>query len=187
MRQRQKLAKQDMRRVKLSFPDALAAAPLVGGINAAFLLTNPNALPEVTKAYIDNNNIKNVIIIDGTNSVSTEIENLLKSVQETPETEEPVIEPPATEEPGTETPETETPVTEKPVTGYDPANPKDGLKESPYPDRLIKGNINSKGEKIYHMPGQRDYAKTVIDESAGERWFATAKKAKAAGWRAAMQ
>lgn len=45
----------------------------------------------------------------------------------------------------------------------------DNLKESPYPDRLIKGNINSKGEKIYHCPGQRDYKKTVIDESDGER------------------
>lgn len=63
----------------------------------------------------------------------------------------------------------------------------DGLTESPYPDRLIKGNINSKGEKIYHMPGQRDYKKTVIDESKGERWFATEAEAKAAGWRKALR
>lgn len=59
----------------------------------------------------------------------------------------------------------------------------DNLKESPYPDRLIKGNINSKGEKIYHCPGQRDYKKTVIDESKGERWFATEEEARNAGWR----
>lgn len=63
----------------------------------------------------------------------------------------------------------------------------DNLKESPYPDRLIKGNINSKGEKIYHCPGQRDYKKTVIDESKGERWFATEEEARNAGWRKAQR
>lgn len=63
----------------------------------------------------------------------------------------------------------------------------DNLKESPYPDRLIKGNINSKGEKIYHCPGQRDYKKTVIDESDGERWFATEEEARNAGWRKAQR
>lgn len=63
----------------------------------------------------------------------------------------------------------------------------DNLKESPYPDRLIKGNINSKGEKIYHCPGQRDYKKTIIDESDGERWFATEEEARNAGWRKAQR
>lgn len=51
----------------------------------------------------------------------------------------------------------------------------------------IKGNINSKKERIYHVPGQRDYDKTIIDESKGERWFCTAEEARAAGWRAAMR
>lgn len=67
------------------------------------------------------------------------------------------------------------------------SNYYDNLKESPYPDRLIKGNINSKGEKIYHCPGQRDYKKTVIDESDGERWFATEEEARNAGWRKAQR
>ncbi|MFN8463991.1 MAG: hypothetical protein U0X20_00510 [Caldilineaceae bacterium] len=49
----------------------------------------------------------------------------------------------------------------------------------------IKGNISS--EHIYHMPGQRDYCKTVIDESAGERWFCSPEEAEAAGWRAAKR
>ncbi|CDZ75068.1 Copper amine oxidase domain protein [Peptoniphilus sp. ING2-D1G] len=66
-------------------------------------------------------------------------------------------------------------------------NPKDNLTVSPYPDKLIKGNINSKGVKIYHCPGQRDYKKTVIDESKGERWFATEADAVNAGWRKAQQ
>lgn len=64
---------------------------------------------------------------------------------------------------------------------------KDGLKVSPYPDRSIKGNINASGEKIYHVPGQRYYDNTVIDESLGERWFATEKEAEAAGWRKASR
>ncbi|MDP8255206.1 MAG: thermonuclease family protein [Candidatus Alcyoniella australis] len=48
---------------------------------------------------------------------------------------------------------------------------------------LIKGNINSRGEKIYHLPGMQYYAQTVIDESSGERWFCTEEEAIAAGWR----
>ena len=48
---------------------------------------------------------------------------------------------------------------------------------------VIKGNISSSGEKIYHLPGQRYYNQTVIDESRGERWFCTEEEAVAAGWR----
>ena len=47
---------------------------------------------------------------------------------------------------------------------------------------LIKGNINSKGVKIYHVPGSSAYASTKIDTSKGERWFCTEADALAAGW-----
>lgn len=47
----------------------------------------------------------------------------------------------------------------------------------------IKGNISSGGEKIYHVPGQRYYDKTVIDESKGERYFCMEQDAISAGWR----
>ena len=47
----------------------------------------------------------------------------------------------------------------------------------------IKGNINSSGEKIYHMPGQQHYDRTQIDESAGERWFCAEEEATSSGWR----
>lgn len=50
---------------------------------------------------------------------------------------------------------------------------------------LIKGNINSSGEKIYHKPKDPHYDRTVIDEEAGERWFKTEEEAQAAGWRPA--
>lgn len=49
----------------------------------------------------------------------------------------------------------------------------------------IKGNINSRGERIYHLPGQENYAATRISQSRGERWFCNEKEARAAGWRAA--
>lgn len=53
---------------------------------------------------------------------------------------------------------------------------------------VIKGNISySSGEKIYHTPGQRDYEKTVIDTSNGERWFCTESEAQSAGWRKAKR
>lgn len=52
-------------------------------------------------------------------------------------------------------------------------------------DCAIKGNITASGEKVYHTPGSAWYARTRIDESAGEAWFCTPDEAEAAGWRAA--
>ncbi|HZQ37293.1 MAG TPA: hypothetical protein VFD32_15285 [Dehalococcoidia bacterium] len=47
-------------------------------------------------------------------------------------------------------------------------------------DRRIKGNINSRGEKIYHLPGQSSYERTQAEE-----WFASEEAAQAAGYRRA--
>lgn len=51
---------------------------------------------------------------------------------------------------------------------------------------IIKGNISSSGEKIYHLPGCGSYTKTQIDEARGERWFCSEPDAQAAGWRKAL-
>ena len=48
----------------------------------------------------------------------------------------------------------------------------------------IKGNINRQQERIYHMPWDKSYAKTVISPQKGERWFCDEAEAIAAGWRA---
>lgn len=50
----------------------------------------------------------------------------------------------------------------------------------------IKGNINSKGERIYHIPGGRWYDKTDINTSSGEQMFCSEAEALAAGWRKAQ-
>ena len=47
---------------------------------------------------------------------------------------------------------------------------------------LIKGNINSKKEKIYHMPGGAYYDKTIAEE-----WFKTEDEAQRAGYRKSMR
>ena len=47
---------------------------------------------------------------------------------------------------------------------------------------VIKGNINSKGNKVYHMPGQKDYENTVAEEM-----FCTKEEAEEAGFIAAKQ
>jgi hypothetical protein len=47
----------------------------------------------------------------------------------------------------------------------------------------IKGNVNTRGERIYHVPGDRYYDETKIVANHGERWFCSEKEAKAAGWR----
>lgn len=49
----------------------------------------------------------------------------------------------------------------------------------------IKGNISTRGERIYHVPGQTYYAATRINPSRGERWFCSEWRAWLAGWRKA--
>ncbi len=58
---------------------------------------------------------------------------------------------------------------------------------TPYMPRgcRIKGNISRQGKKIYHVPGQRDYERTSIDLSHGERMFCNPVEALRAGWQPA--
>lgn len=51
----------------------------------------------------------------------------------------------------------------------------------------IKGNINRRGEHIYHRPGDDSYEQTRIDSARGERWFCSSRQAEQAGWRAARR
>lgn len=49
---------------------------------------------------------------------------------------------------------------------------------------VIKGNITSGGDRIYHTPwGSDHYARTRISTRKGERWFCSEAEARAAGWR----
>lgn len=50
-----------------------------------------------------------------------------------------------------------------------------------------KGNISRTGERIYHMPGQKYYARTRVSTGKGERWFCSEQEAQAAGWRRSQQ
>lgn len=47
----------------------------------------------------------------------------------------------------------------------------------------IKGNISANGERIYRVPGDRDYNETVISRIYGERYFCSELEARQAGWR----
>lgn len=51
----------------------------------------------------------------------------------------------------------------------------------------IKGNIGAQGRRIYHLPGQADYAATRINERTGERWFCSEAEARAEGFRRAAR
>lgn len=51
----------------------------------------------------------------------------------------------------------------------------------------IKGNVSRSGERIYHRPESREYARVVIDAKAGERMFCSEAEAQAAGWRASRR
>jgi micrococcal nuclease len=73
-----------------------------------------------------------------------------------------------------------------PVTPPPPPVPTPAPAPSPAPTScVIKGNISSSKEKIYHMPGCGSYNQTAIDTSAGERWFCSEQEAVTAGWRKA--
>lgn len=58
---------------------------------------------------------------------------------------------------------------------------------SPDHDCVIKGNISTKGTRIFHIPGQQYYERTGINSAKGERWFCTAAQAVQAGWRASRK
>lgn len=91
----------------------------------------------------------------------------------------------------TEPPKTETPKTEPSVPSGSPSAANFYGRTAAELDKnwngQIKGNIstgkNTKGEKIYHIPGWPSYSATKIDTSKGERWFSTEREAIKAGWR----
>ena len=59
--------------------------------------------------------------------------------------------------------------------------------DAPDPSCPIKGNINRKGERIYHAPWSRSYARTKVSTAKGERWFCDESEALSAGWRAPLR
>ncbi|MFL0198305.1 cell wall-binding repeat-containing protein [Clostridium sp. WILCCON 0269] len=62
-----------------NFPDAISAAPLAKKYNAPILLTETNSIPSDTLNAIQQLKIKNIIIIGGTGSVSTAVDQQLTS------------------------------------------------------------------------------------------------------------
>lgn len=62
----------------------------------------------------------------------------------------------------------------KPVNGFSTTQPNSAGQQG----QKIKGNINAKGEKIYHMPGGKYYDATIPEE-----WFDSEKDAQSAGFR----
>ena len=80
------------------------------------------------------------------------------------------------------------------VHGSQAENPSDYRKRTrraavapPPGDCAIKGNLSRSGARIYHMPGQMHYDRTVIDSGRGERWFCNEAAARSAGWRRARR
>lgn len=48
---------------------------------------------------------------------------------------------------------------------------------------VIKGELTIAKDRVYHLPGSRDYEQVTIATHRGERWFCTEKSAREAGWR----
>ena len=62
---------------------------------------------------------------------------------------------------------------------------KSAAQQAPNAGCVIKGNISSKGDKIYHVPSAPSYKDVSINVRKGERWFCSENEAVAAGWRKA--
>jgi len=62
-----------------------------------------------------------------------------------------------------------------------------GTETAPSTNCVIKGNVNRNSERIYHVPGQKYYAKVDMSKNNGTRWFCTPDEAEAAGYRRALQ
>jgi hypothetical protein len=57
---------------------------------------------------------------------------------------------------------------------------------APSPECTIKGNVNRRGERVYHLPGRIAYA-TINMHNPQKRWFCSEDEARAAGWRPARK
>lgn len=64
-----------------------------------------------------------------------------------------------------------------------PATENSGTLVTAPPARPIKGNVNNKGERIHHKPGDGDYRRSVMNLKNAKYWFCSAAEAEAAGWR----
>jgi hypothetical protein len=62
-------------------------------------------------------------------------------------------------------------------------HPPDPLTALAQPGCIIKGNISmNTGRKLYHIPGMKDYERTIVNQGKGERWFCTEPEAIDSGW-----
>ncbi|AYA78040.1 amidase [Bacillus sp. Y1] len=67
----------------LAFADALSASPLAYKFDAPILLTKPNELPQETEAKIRSLNPSRIVIVGGTGSISSGVENKLRTITAT--------------------------------------------------------------------------------------------------------
>ena len=109
-------------------------------------------------------------------------------------TDTPAPTQPPTAPPPTNTPRPVAPVVVPPVVppvrsggAVNPFTCIGGCTTAPDPSCNIKGNVNSRGERIYHTPALRDYDRTNVRPEEGDRWFCTEEEARAAGFRRAQR
>lgn len=62
-----------------------------------------------------------------------------------------------------------------------------GCEIQPDPTCVVKGNVGTGGERIYHLPGGGSYTRVIIRPDEGDRWFCTVAEAERNGFRAALR
>ena len=52
----------------------------------------------------------------------------------------------------------------------------------------VKGNVSLySGDKIYHLPSDKYYDSTLIEETRGEKYFCSIQEAEESGWRSTSE
>ncbi|ALJ19435.1 cell wall-binding repeat-containing protein [Microbacterium sp. No. 7] len=151
-----------------TFPDALAGAAIAGGLGAPLYLSRTDCVTEGTAAAVTSIAAPARVVMGGEGTISDAAANLTVCAPPTPApTPTPTVTPTPTP---TATP-TPAPTVVAPTT--------DGMCPDSHP---IKGNINeSRGTKIYHVPGSNSYSQTIPEEC-----FSSAAEAEKAGYRAPL-
>jgi ribonuclease T2 len=70
----------------------------------------------------------------------------------------------------------------KNIDASQPETPRNGAENNETSDCPIKGNISSRGRKLYFTSSHRDYQDVIIDTNMGERCFSSTQNAEGAGW-----
>lgn len=168
------------------------SAMILWSVLYVIAMVTPSDEPQMTTSAVDVSDVDEANNEDVTVVDDVELnEGADEPEPEVPDVKEDGIAVPVASGSNNEPEHVPTPVTQSqtttPNTSAGSANSfSNAAGDNPTGECVIKGNVNSKGEKIYHTPQSRSYSKTKVNAAEGDRWFCTVQEAIDAGFRAPL-